>query len=53
VVFEVLGQVAVLTRRLDRLNDGRSRGALERGKLVSQRLALRRCQLIDSRFAQD
>jgi hypothetical protein len=53
VVFEVLGQIAVLTRRLDRLNDCRSRGALELRKFVGERLPLRRCQLIDSRFAQD
>ena len=53
VIFEVLGQVAVLTRRLDRLNDGRARRPLQLGKLVGQRLPLRRCQLIDSRFAQD
>jgi hypothetical protein len=52
VILEVLGQVAVLTRRPDRLNDCRSRRALELGKLVGQRLPLRRCQLIDSRFAQ-
>jgi len=53
VVFEVLRQVAVLARRLDRLNDCRSRRALELGKLVSQRLPLRRSQLIGPRFAQD
>jgi len=42
----------VLTRRLDRLNDRCSRGALKFGELVGQRLPLRPCQLIDSRLAQ-
>jgi hypothetical protein len=38
----------VFTRRLDRLNDRRSCGALELGELVGKRAPLRRCQLIDS-----
>ena len=51
VVLEVLRQVAVLTRGLDRLHHGRTLRAFELGELVGERLVLRRRQLVVSRLA--
>jgi hypothetical protein len=50
VVFEVLRQVAVLTRRFDRLNDGCALRAFELGKLRGERVALTRGETVDSRL---
>jgi len=49
VVFEVLRQVAVLTRRFDRLNDGCALRSFELGKLRGERVALTRGETVDFR----
>ena len=51
VILEVLRQVAVLARSLDRLDDRLAARALELRELGGERLALRCRQLIDSRLA--